>query len=72
MYHCRVLLQRATVRLGYVQKRGETHQLMMLLQRAVARRHYLLKWSLALPRALSLSTCVRACMRVFLSLMVSI
>ena len=49
MHHCRVLLQRAAARLGYVKKCGATHQLMVLLQRAAARRRYLLKWSLSLP-----------------------
>ena len=61
VHHCRVLLQRAAARLGYVKKCGATHQLMVLLQRAAARRRYLLKWSLALARALSLYACVRAC-----------
>jgi hypothetical protein len=63
MHHCRVLLQRAAARLGYVKKCGATHQLMVLLQRAAARRRYLLKWSLALARALFLS--MRACVHVF-------
>ena len=74
MHHCRVLLQRAAARLGYVKKCGATHQLMVLLQRAAARRRYLLHGSPPLPlpfslalsfsrarlRALSLFACVRA------------
>ena len=70
MHDCRVLLQRAAARLGYVKKCGATHQLMVLLQRAAARRRYLLKSSLTLPlplslaratRVLSLSACVHSC-----------
>jgi hypothetical protein len=75
MHHCRVLLQRAAARLGYVKKCSAAHHLMVLLQRAAARRRYLLKWSRSLPlplsRARALSLCLRACMRIFLRLMVS-
>ena len=71
MHECRVLLQRAAARLGYVKKCGATHQLMVLLQRAAARvatSSNRLSLSLSLSRSLarracslSLRACIHAC-----------